>query len=91
MAHHRLGHPGEAARQLDALNRLGWDAIERWPEPEDWWRRADFLTLKREAIATVIGKPAPDDPQLHRRRGRAYAQLGLAAKAEAESRAADPR
>jgi eukaryotic-like serine/threonine-protein kinase len=91
IAHHRLGQPGEAARRLDALIKLDWDAIERWPEPEDWWRRADFLTLRREAIATVTGQPAPDDLQLRRRRGRAYTQLGQPARAEAEFRAAGGR
>ncbi len=88
IAHQGLGHPDEAARQLAAIERLGWDAVERWGDPQDWWRRADFLTLKREAIATVTGKPAPDDPELHRQRGQAYARLGQSAKAEAEFRAA---
>ena len=91
MAHHRLGHAAEAARQVEALDRLGWDAVERWPEREGWWSRADFLTLKREAIATVTGKAAPDDPQLHRRRSRVYDQLGRTAEAEAEARAAGAR
>ncbi len=49
---------------------------------------ADFLTLKREAVATVTGKPAPDDPELHRQRGQAYARLGQSARAAAEFRAA---
>jgi serine/threonine-protein kinase len=88
MAHHRLGQPEAAARQIDALSRLDWEAIERATEPQDWWQRADFLALQREAIATVTGRPAPDDPKLRERRGRAYAQLGQSAKAEAEFRAA---
>ncbi len=89
MAHHRLDRADEAARRLAAINRLGWEAIEQRTDPQDWWQRADFLTLKREAIATVTGKPAPDDPELRIRRGRTYAQLGQTAKADAEFRAAD--
>jgi serine/threonine-protein kinase len=88
MAHHRLGHTEAAKRRIDALSRLDWEAIERASESQDWWQRADFLTLKREAIATVTGRSAPDDPGLRQRRGRAYAQLGQSAKAEAEFRAA---
>src|SRR5204863_6014497 len=89
MAHHRLGQSGEAARRLDEITRIDWRAIERWPDPQAWWERSDFLMLKREAIERVTGKPAPEDPELRRRRGHAYAQLGQAAKAEAEFRAAE--
>jgi len=88
MAHHRLGQADAAARRLAAITRLDWEAIEGRTEPQDWWQRADLLTLRREAIATVTGKPAPDDPKLRQRRGRAYAQLGQPARAEAEFRAA---
>jgi serine/threonine protein kinase len=89
MAYHRLGQSDAAARRLEATTRLDWETIERRTEPQDWWLRADFLTLSREAIATVTGEPAPDDAALRRRRGRALAQLGRPAQAEAEFRAAD--
>jgi tetratricopeptide (TPR) repeat protein len=89
MAFHRLGRSDEAARRLESVRRLGWDAVEQRTEAQDWWPRADFLTLKREAIATVTGKPAADDPELRRRRARTYEQLGQTAKADAEFRAAD--
>ncbi len=89
MALHRLGRGDDAARRLDSINRLGWDTLEKRTEPQDWSSCADFLTLRREAVETITDKPAPDDPELRRRRGRAYALLGQAAKAEAEFRAAD--
>jgi tetratricopeptide (TPR) repeat protein len=89
MAEHRLGRVDEAARRLEAISRIDWRTIERWPEPQAWWDRADFLVLKREAIELGTGRPAPEDPELRRRRGRAYAQLGRTAKAESEFRAAE--
>jgi serine/threonine protein kinase len=89
MAHHRLGQTGEARRRLDEIAGIDWRAIERWPDPQAWWQRSDFLVLKREAIELFTGKPPADDPWLRRRRGEAYAQLGQTLKAEAELRAAD--
>jgi serine/threonine-protein kinase len=89
MALHRLGRVGDAARRLQGVMRLGWDAVEQRCEPQDWWERADFVTLKREAIATVTGKPAPDDPELRKRRGRVYSQLGQTAQSVAEFQAAE--
>ncbi len=47
-----------------------------------------FLSLRREAIATVTGQPAPADPWLHLHRGRIYVKLGQPDKAEAEFEAA---
>ena len=88
MAAHGLGQSSEAARQLEVIAGIDWQAVERWPDPENWWKRSDFLVLKREAIELVTGQPAPEDPELRRRRGRAYTQLGQTAKAEAEFRAA---
>jgi tetratricopeptide (TPR) repeat protein len=88
MAHHRLGHREEAKRWLDKINHLDWRSVERWPSPEDWWQRSDFLVLKREAVELITGKPAPDDPWLREERARAYTQLGEPAKAEAELQAA---
>jgi tetratricopeptide (TPR) repeat protein len=88
MAHHGLGQTGEAARQLEVLAHHDWQAVERWPDSQDWWKRSDFLVLKREAIELITGKPAPEDPELRRRRGRAYSLLGQTALAEAEFRAA---
>jgi hypothetical protein len=88
MAHHRLGQTDEATRQLEVIARIDWQAVERWPNPQDWWTRSDFLVLKREAIELLTGKPAPEDPELRQRRGRAYNQLGLTAKAQAEFQAA---
>jgi serine/threonine-protein kinase len=88
MAHYRLGQASEAARQIQVIAAIDWQAVERWPDAQDWWKRSDFLVLKREAIELVTGKPAPDDAELRRRRGRAYAQLGQTAKAQAEFQAA---
>ena len=88
MAHHRLGQRDEARRWLDKINHLDWRSVERWPSPESWWQRSDFLVLKREAVELITGKPAPDDPWLREERGHAYAQLGESAKAEAELQAA---
>jgi serine/threonine protein kinase len=88
MAHHRLGQREEAKRWLDKINHLDWRSVERWPSPESWWERSDFLVLKREAVELITGKPAPDDPWLREERGHAYAQLGETAKAEAERQAA---
>jgi tetratricopeptide (TPR) repeat protein len=88
MAHHRLGHRDEARRWLDKINHLDWRSVRRWPSPQSWWQRSDFLVLKREAVELITGKPAPDDPWLREERGHAYAQLGESAKAEAELQAA---
>ncbi len=88
MAYHRLGQRDEAKRWLDKINQLDWRSVERWPSPESWWERSDFLVLKREAVELITGKPAPDDPWLRERRSHVYAQLGEPAKAEAERRAA---
>jgi serine/threonine protein kinase len=89
MAHHRLGQTVEAQRRLDEIARIDWRAVERWPDPQAWWQRSDFLVLKREAIELLTGKPPSDDPWLRRRRGEAYEQLGQAPEAQAELRAAD--
>jgi serine/threonine protein kinase len=89
MAHHRLGQTAEAARRLETVVHNDWRAIERWPDPQAWWQRSDFLVLKREAIELITGKPAPEDPWLRKRRGDAYAKLGQTAKADAELHAAD--
>jgi tetratricopeptide (TPR) repeat protein len=89
MAHHKLGQNAEATVQLDAISRVDWRSIEGWPEPQAWWQRADFLVLKRETIGLLTGKPAPDDPLLHRRRGEAYTKLGQSSQADAEFRAAE--
>src|SRR5262249_37265472 len=59
MAHHRLGQVSEAARQVGAIAAIDWQAVEGWSDPQDWWKRSDFLVLKREAIELVTGKPAP--------------------------------
>jgi serine/threonine protein kinase len=88
MAYHRLGQHDEAKRWLDKINQLDWRSVERWPSPENWWERSDFLVLKREAVELLTGKPAPDDPWLREGRSHVYAQLGESAKAEAERRAA---
>jgi hypothetical protein len=81
MAHHRLGETARAASRLDAIKVIDWNAIEQWVEPQDWWQRADFLTLRREAIELITGSTPPPDPELHRRRRQAYAQLGRPEKA----------
>jgi serine/threonine protein kinase len=88
MAYHRLGQRDEAKRWLDKINQLDWRSVGRWPSPESWWERSDFLVLKREAVELITGKPAPEDPWLREDRGRAYDQLGESAEAEAERRAA---
>ncbi len=88
MANHRLGQHDEAKRWLHKLNQLDWRSVERWPSPESWWERSDFLVLKREAVELITGKPAPIDPLLREGRSHAYAQLGESAKAEAERQAA---
>ena len=87
MAHHRLGQTADTRRQLDAIRRIDWRAIEKWHDIQDWWQRSDFLVLKREAIELITGKSAPDDPWLRRRRGEAYAKLGRTDKADVEFRA----
>jgi serine/threonine protein kinase len=89
MAHHKLRHTNEAKAHLDEISRIDWRSIEGWPEPQNWWQRSDFLVLKREAIELLTGKPAPEDPWLHRRRGEAYTKLGQSSKADAEFRAAE--
>ncbi len=89
MAHHQLGQSDEARRRLEEIARIDWRAVERWPDPQAWWQRSDFLVLKREATELLTGKPLAEDPWLHRRRGEAYDQLGHASEAEAEVRAAD--
>ena len=71
MAYHRLGQRDLAKRWLDKINHLDWRSVERWPSPESWWERSDFLVLKREAVELVTGKPAPDDPWLLEGRSRA--------------------
>ena len=88
MAQFRLGRHEEARRWLDKINRLDWRSVERWPSPESWWQRSDFLVLKREAVGLITGKPAPDDPWLREERADAYTRLGEPAKAEAELQAA---
>jgi tetratricopeptide (TPR) repeat protein len=88
MAYHRLGQRDEASRWLEKINQLDWRSVVRWPSPESWWERSDFLVLKREAVELCTGSPAPEDPWLREDRGRAYTQLGEPAKAEAEFQAA---
>ncbi len=89
MAHNRLGQADESRRRLDAIGRIDWRVIEKWPDIQDWFQRSDFLVLKREAIELITGKPAPGDPWLCKRRGEAYAKLGQTDKAHVEFRAAD--
>jgi len=88
MAYHRLGQRDEARLWLKKTNQLDWRSVGRWPSPESWWERSDFLVLKREAVELITGKPAPEDPWLREERGRAYTQLGEPAKADAEFQAA---
>ncbi|HZW32168.1 MAG TPA: hypothetical protein VFF52_15765, partial [Isosphaeraceae bacterium] len=40
MAHHRLGQADAAARRLEAITRLDWEAVEGRTDPQDWWLRA---------------------------------------------------
>ena len=89
MAYHRLGQHDEAKRWLARIIEIDWQAVGHWPSPASWWDRSDFLTLKREAIELVTGKPAPDDPWLRELRAGAYAQLNEPAKADAERAAAN--
>src|SRR5262249_35904634 len=65
---------------------LSW--ASSWPLPQFLTERTDCLALRREAVELLTGRPAPDDPELHRQRGAAYSKLGLSAKAEAEYQAA---
>ena len=88
MAYHQVGNHDEARRWLDKINQLDWRSAGRWPSPESWWERSDFLVLKRDAAELITGKPARDDPWLREARARAYAQLGEPAQAKVEMQAA---
>jgi Flp pilus assembly protein TadD len=91
MARHRLGQPDEARRALrgarEALDRWTAAAFEspgRFVPVQPWWDWVELRVLYREAHRLVEGADPPEDARLHVVRGRAFAALGRADRADAE-------
>jgi hypothetical protein len=68
MAHHRLGHRGEALRWLDVAHGRVGNAVRGLPSVDHfdssgmWWDRVEFRLLLREAEAMVLDSAFPADP-----------------------------
>jgi tetratricopeptide (TPR) repeat protein len=97
MAHHRLGQVAEGQKWLHQANqwleekmgemiRGGRGVPAEWTFWRDW---VEFLLLRREATALIEGTSvAAGEPWLRLARGRTYARLGQADKADSELQAA---
>jgi hypothetical protein len=68
MAHHGLGHRGEARRWLEKAHRRGSEASHGLGSADvlgstvAWWDRVEFQLLLREANAMVLDAAFPADP-----------------------------